>query len=70
MASNKIIDIETDKDAALNFTKDDLYDCTNDSALLIIVQRRVRRLEKQMDRLIALLQVKLSDPIDIKKAND
>ena len=70
MASNKIIDIDSDKDAPLTFTTDDLYNITNDGALLLILQRRVRRLEKALDRLITLLSAKLSDPIDIKKAND
>jgi hypothetical protein len=70
MPSNVIIDADLNRDDPLTFTKDDIYNHCNDSNLLLIIQRRLRKCEKQFDRLIALLQVKLSDPIDIKRNND
>jgi len=70
MASQKIIDSETDKDAPLTYTRDDLYDHSNDTSILMILMRRLRKREKELDRLVAYLENKFSENIIIKHGDD
>jgi hypothetical protein len=70
MATQKIINAEADKDLPLNYTKDDLYDRSNDTSILLIMQRRLRKQEKQFDRLIAFLEARFGVTLNVKNVDD
>jgi hypothetical protein len=70
MATQKIIDPVADKDLPLTYDINDLYDHSNDTSILLIMQRRLRKQEKQFDRLIAYLEGKFGETINVKRVDD